>query len=104
MVDSNGVCKLADFGHSKKIESLGVTVNNKTLTGTPFFMAPEVRFYGSQPLVAISIYPYFYIHTLIYIYTNIMYLPTHLHMYITYNRLSTKPATEGLPIFGRLGA
>ena len=40
LLDSNGVCKLADFGSSKKIyESIG---NSRSLCGTPYYMAPEV--------------------------------------------------------------
>lgn len=43
-MDHNGTIKLADFGASKKIESL-VTMGDgyRTFTGTPYFMAPEVR-------------------------------------------------------------
>lgn len=40
LVDGNGVCKLADFGSSKKLSSLVCVTNS--LFGTPYFMAPEV--------------------------------------------------------------
>jgi len=39
LVDKNGVCKLADFGSSKKLQSI---VGEGSLFGTPNFMAPEV--------------------------------------------------------------
>ncbi|CAK57270.1 unnamed protein product (macronuclear) [Paramecium tetraurelia] len=38
LVDNQGVCKLADFGSSKKI----ALNSNSTIFGTPNFMAPEV--------------------------------------------------------------
>eukprot|EP00891_Asterochloris_glomerata_P008564 jgi/Astpho2/8564/e_gw1.00125.48.1_t len=43
LVDNAGKVKLADFGASKKIESL-VTVDSgfKSMKGTPYWMAPEV--------------------------------------------------------------
>lgn len=42
-MDHQGVVKLADFGASKRIETL-VTLNSglKSLKGTPYWMAPEV--------------------------------------------------------------
>ncbi|KAJ1481672.1 kinase-like domain-containing protein, partial [Baffinella frigidus] len=40
---ADAVCKLADFGASKKLNALRTGTNeNKTLIGTPFWMAPEV--------------------------------------------------------------
>lgn len=39
LVDSNGVCKLADFGGAKKICSTELFTSFK---GTPYWMAPEV--------------------------------------------------------------
>ena len=43
LVDALGVCKLADFGASKRLNQLTTqTFENKTLIGTPFWMAPEV--------------------------------------------------------------
>lgn len=41
LVDTNGVCKLADFGCSKAMQTLNVT-RNKSVQGTPYWMAPEV--------------------------------------------------------------
>ncbi|PRW61141.1 mitogen-activated kinase kinase kinase NPK1 isoform X1 [Chlorella sorokiniana] len=43
LVDNTGLVKLADFGASKKLEDL-VTVadGNKSVRGTPYWMAPEV--------------------------------------------------------------
>ena len=39
----SGVAKLADFGASKRLNQLATqTFENKTLIGTPFWMAPEV--------------------------------------------------------------
>jgi serine/threonine protein kinase len=43
LVDNNGVVKLADFGASKKLEGLLTATNGlRSLTGTPYYMAPEV--------------------------------------------------------------
>lgn len=42
LVDENGNVKLADFGSSKSIDELNATVEGRSLTGTPNFMAPEV--------------------------------------------------------------
>eukprot|EP00968_Pinguiococcus_pyrenoidosus_P018370 scaffold1901_cov236-Pinguiococcus_pyrenoidosus.AAC.4 len=43
LVDDRGVVKLADFGCSKRIAPDGTqSFGASTLTGTPFFMAPEV--------------------------------------------------------------
>lgn len=44
LVDSNGVCKLADFGGAKKIyrKSKDETGLYSSLIGTPYWMAPEV--------------------------------------------------------------
>eukprot|EP00743_Colponemidia_sp_Colp-15_P006898 GILK01007445.1.p1 GENE.GILK01007445.1~~GILK01007445.1.p1 ORF type:complete len:799 (-),score=114.96 GILK01007445.1:135-2531(-) len=42
LVDNNGICKLVDFGASKKIAELADTENFKSLKGTPYWMAPEV--------------------------------------------------------------
>lgn len=41
MVDNKGICKLADFGSSKRINEL-CNNENLTLTGTANWMAPEV--------------------------------------------------------------
>ena len=43
LVDHQGIVKLADFGASKRIETLA-TLNSglKSLKGTPYWMAPEV--------------------------------------------------------------
>ncbi|KAI3424220.1 hypothetical protein D9Q98_009576 [Chlorella vulgaris] len=43
LVDNTGLVKVADFGASKKLENL-VTVDNgnKSVKGTPYWMAPEV--------------------------------------------------------------
>ena len=39
----SGVAKLADFGASKRLNQLATqTFENKTMIGTPFWMAPEV--------------------------------------------------------------
>lgn len=40
LVDKNGVCKLADFGSSKKI--ICERENFNSVTGTAYWMAPEV--------------------------------------------------------------
>eukprot|EP01097_Dermamoeba_algensis_P006892 TRINITY_DN4302_c0_g1_i1.p1 TRINITY_DN4302_c0_g1~~TRINITY_DN4302_c0_g1_i1.p1 ORF type:complete len:777 (-),score=156.12 TRINITY_DN4302_c0_g1_i1:92-2422(-) len=42
LVDHKGVIKLADFGSSKKILSLGSIDGVSALRGTPYWMAPEV--------------------------------------------------------------
>ena len=42
MVDNNGVCKLADFGSSKKICGLLEAEKFQSLRGTANWMAPEV--------------------------------------------------------------
>ena len=42
LVDSNGVCKLADFGGAKKIYTNGSGALFNSLKGTPYWMAPEV--------------------------------------------------------------
>eukprot|EP00736_Rhodelphis_marinus_P011032 Rmarinus@m.12533 len=43
LVDSNGIVKVADFGAAKQIQNvLTVTEGFKSLTGTPYWMAPEV--------------------------------------------------------------
>lgn len=44
LVDDRGTIKLADFGSSKRMDSLGTQSNEglNSLRGTPFFMAPEV--------------------------------------------------------------
>lgn len=43
LVDHQGVCKLADFGASRKIaDILGGSNDARSLKGTPFWMAPEV--------------------------------------------------------------
>ena len=41
MVDNNGICKLADFGASKRLDLLKNTAE-QSLKGTPYWMAPEV--------------------------------------------------------------
>ena len=41
LVDSNGICKLADFGGAKKIYNDANGIFN-SLKGTPYWMAPEV--------------------------------------------------------------
>ena len=41
LVDNNGVCKLADFGASKRLDLLKNTAE-QSLKGTPYWMAPEV--------------------------------------------------------------
>lgn len=43
-MDSDGVCKLADFGASKQIQQdlLSLTDGCRSLRGTPYWMAPEV--------------------------------------------------------------
>ena len=43
LVDEHGVVKLADFGASKQMKgSVTNELENQTLKGTPYFMAPEV--------------------------------------------------------------
>ena len=43
LVDDRGTIKLADFGSSKRLDSMGMINNgNLSLRGTPYFMAPEV--------------------------------------------------------------
>lgn len=54
LVNSDGVIKLSDFGASKKLTQMkmdgekesmfenGTSMNNKSLKGSPFWMAPEV--------------------------------------------------------------
>jgi len=44
LVDHNGLVKLADFGASKKLHNaVSITGEGlKTITGTPYYMAPEV--------------------------------------------------------------
>jgi mitogen-activated protein kinase kinase kinase ANP1 len=42
LVDSNGVCKLADFGGAKRICNTNNTEQFNSLKGTPYWMAPEV--------------------------------------------------------------
>jgi serine/threonine protein kinase len=47
-----GTVKLADFGASKKIEDLATvgsvgTVETRSIKGTPYWMAPEVRTRGT---------------------------------------------------------
>ncbi|EGB04224.1 hypothetical protein AURANDRAFT_3341, partial [Aureococcus anophagefferens] len=43
LVDDRGTIKLADFGSSKRMDSMGTIGNdNHSLRGTPYFMAPEV--------------------------------------------------------------
>ena len=41
LVDNNGICKLADFGASKRLDLLKNTAE-QSLKGTPYWMAPEV--------------------------------------------------------------
>ncbi len=41
LVDDRGVIKLADFGASKRISGL-TEMDNQSLRGTPYYMAPEV--------------------------------------------------------------
>lgn len=41
LVDNKGICKLADFGSSKRINELRNNEND-TVTGTANWMAPEV--------------------------------------------------------------
>lgn len=41
MVDNKGVCKLADFGSSKRLSELFI-LENMSLMGTANWMAPEV--------------------------------------------------------------
>ena len=43
-MDSDGICKLADFGASKQIQQdlLSLTDGCRSLRGTPYWMAPEV--------------------------------------------------------------
>ena len=44
LVDSNGICKLADFGGAKKIygNDVNETGNYNSIKGTPYWMAPEI--------------------------------------------------------------
>ena len=42
LVDSNGICKLADFGSAKKIYNSSINEQYKSIIGTPYWMAPEV--------------------------------------------------------------
>ena len=42
LVDSHGVCKLADFGGAKKIYGLSNKEQFNSIKGTPYWMAPEV--------------------------------------------------------------
>lgn len=42
LVDNNGVCKLADFGSSKKLNEFLQKEDFRTLIGTVNWMAPEV--------------------------------------------------------------
>merc|ERR1712139_217836 len=43
LVNEAGIVKLADFGASKKMSGTEtVAIENTTLKGTPYFMAPEV--------------------------------------------------------------
>jgi len=42
LVDNRGICKLTDFGSSKKLASILEKEVNKTLMGTANWMAPEV--------------------------------------------------------------
>jgi len=41
LVDTEGVCKLADFGASKKLDDL-VVPGEHSIRGTPYWMAPEI--------------------------------------------------------------
>ncbi len=41
-MDTNGICKLADFGGAKKIYSESTKEQYTSLRGTPYWMAPEV--------------------------------------------------------------
>jgi serine/threonine protein kinase len=42
LLDTSGTVKLADFGCSTLMNSLGETINTKQIAGSPYFMAPEV--------------------------------------------------------------
>lgn len=42
LVDHAGVCKLADFGASKRLDMLTNAEGDRSLKGTPYWMAPEV--------------------------------------------------------------
>ena len=40
--DASGNVKLADFGASKRIQTICTTTGIKSVTGTPYWMSPEV--------------------------------------------------------------
>ena len=40
--DHSGNIKLADFGASKRLQTICVTMGAHTVTGTPYWMSPEV--------------------------------------------------------------
>ena len=42
LVDNNGVCKLADFGSSKRLSEFSRAELMRSIQGTPNYMAPEV--------------------------------------------------------------
>ena len=43
LVDADGIVKLADFGASKQLQNvMGASVQQQSLKGTPYWMAPEV--------------------------------------------------------------
>ena len=42
LVDHAGICKLADFGASKRLDMLTNAEGDRSLKGTPYWMAPEV--------------------------------------------------------------
>jgi len=42
LVDSNGICKLADFGGAKKTCNIVTHEECNSIRGTPYWMAPEV--------------------------------------------------------------
>ena len=42
LVDNDGVCKLADFGSAKKICGIYEDERFQSLSGTAYWMAPEV--------------------------------------------------------------